>query len=138
MRVAFTGSRSWNRPDLVRRRLQELSRRAPGLVVIHGACPLGVDKQVDQAAKALGIRPEVYPAEWDLFGWEAGGIRNRQMLKESRPELLIAFFNPLDLDKPTRGGERRTRTGTLDAIEVGLSLGIPVEFHTLPVEGFTY
>ena len=32
-----------------------------------------------------------YPAEWDKYGKAAGFIRNKQMLEEGKPDIVIAF-----------------------------------------------
>lgn len=32
-----------------------------------------------------------YPADWKKYGKEAGYVRNKQMLDEGKPELVIAF-----------------------------------------------
>ena len=34
---------------------------------------------------------ETYPADWDRHGKSAGPIRNRQMLAEGHPDLVVAF-----------------------------------------------
>lgn len=38
-----------------------------------------------------GIGLECYPADWKTHGKKAGFIRNTQMLKEGKPDLVIAF-----------------------------------------------
>ena len=42
-------------------------------------------------AEAQGISHEVFKADWDGLGAKAGPIRNRQMLEEGRPDLVVAF-----------------------------------------------
>lgn len=34
---------------------------------------------------------EAYPAEWNKYGKRAGYIRNKQMLDEGKPDLVVAF-----------------------------------------------
>jgi hypothetical protein len=34
---------------------------------------------------------ETYPADWSTYGKSAGYIRNSQMLKEGKPDLVVAF-----------------------------------------------
>ena len=33
----------------------------------------------------------IYPADWDKHGKAAGPIRNKQMIDEGKPDLVIAF-----------------------------------------------
>ncbi len=35
-----------------------------------------------------------FPADWTTFGKRAGPIRNHQMLKDGRPDLVVAFLAP--------------------------------------------
>lgn len=35
-----------------------------------------------------------YPADWKTYGRAAGPIRNLQMLKEGKPDLVVAFMVP--------------------------------------------
>ena len=133
--VAFTGSRSWVDMRPIRKCIEQLQRRCSirgqSLVIIHGACPSGVDKLVDIYARRQDLVIDPHPAEWDRYGKAAGSIRNRTMLERSAPDLLIAFFNPRDLDK-------KKSTGTLDCIKSALNLSIPIEFHTAAVERFIF
>ena len=68
-------------------------------VVIHGAAT-GADTLAGRYAEEAGIPVEAYPADWhpkDSNGRPgpldrgAGHRRNRQMLVEGRPELVVAF-----------------------------------------------
>jgi hypothetical protein len=34
-----------------------------------------------------------FPADWGTFGKRAGPIRNKQMLEEGKPDLVIAFWD---------------------------------------------
>lgn len=52
----------------------------------------GADFRAYVYAVQRKIPVQVYPAQWDRFGRKAAGpIRNRQMLVEGRPDLVIAF-----------------------------------------------
>jgi hypothetical protein len=42
-------------------------------------------------AKWKGIAVKEYPADWQKHGKAAGPIRNRQMLEDGKPDLVIAF-----------------------------------------------
>lgn len=75
-----------------------------GDVLIHG-----VAKGADQLSEVIMNYPpfnnlgtmvsvERYPADWNKHGKAAGQIRNKQMLEEGKPDLVIAF-----LAKDSRG-----------------------------------
>lgn len=51
----------------------------------------GADTLAVNWAKRHGHRLHEYPADWDWYGKGAGAIRNRQMLNEGKPDLVVAF-----------------------------------------------
>lgn len=64
---------------------------AAGDVVIHGAAR-GVDTQAMIAAQTLpGVKHLPFAADWHTHGRAAGPIRNKRMLDEGKPDLVIAF-----------------------------------------------
>ena len=58
--------------------------------VIYGGAP-GGDEGVEQWAAAAGIPVEVYRADWREYGKAAGPIRNRRMLTEGKPDVVLAL-----------------------------------------------
>ncbi len=42
-------------------------------------------------AESEGIKPTVFKADWSKHGKAAGPIRNRRMLEEGKPDLVIAL-----------------------------------------------
>lgn len=60
------------------------------LILIHGAAA-GADSLSDWWAQEREIQIEAYPADWATHGRAAGFIRNSQMLKEGKPNLVLAF-----------------------------------------------
>lgn len=66
--------------------------RAPNdkLTIISG-CANGADKLAEQWAEADGWGLQQFPADWEKFGRSAGPIRNKRMLEEGRPDMVIAF-----------------------------------------------
>lgn len=83
-------------------------------MIVHGACPTGVDKAFDDAAKFCQVDREPYPADWDAHGKAAGPIRNSEMVATS-PELCMAFHANLD-----------RKGGTYDCASKAVKFGIPV------------
>jgi UDP-N-acetylmuramoylalanine-D-glutamate ligase len=51
----------------------------------------GADTFARRLAKGWDLTFTEYPAKWDEFGKSAGYIRNRQMLDEGQPDLVVAF-----------------------------------------------
>jgi len=60
------------------------------IVIIHGGAR-GADKCADEWAVVNWCRFQEYPADWVKYGKAAGFIRNKQMLVEGKPDLVIAF-----------------------------------------------
>jgi hypothetical protein len=107
-RILVCGSRHWTDKSAIRR---ALSAFEPGDVVIHGGAP-GADTIAGEAALVLGLKVEIYPADWERYGKAAGPIRNQLMI-DSKPHCVVAFPLP-------------NSRGTLDTIRRAQAAGIPV------------
>ena len=83
-------------------------------VIIEGDAR-GADRMAGEIAKELKIPLEVYPADWNQYGKAAGPIRNTQMLKEGKPDKVLAFHDDIDSSK-----------GTAHMVKIALKAGIPV------------
>lgn len=59
-------------------------------VVIHGKA-IGADLLASQWALVNNVPEMPFKADWSRFGLGAGPIRNKQMLDEGKPDLVIAF-----------------------------------------------
>lgn len=75
--------------------------------LIQGAAR-GADTLAAEWADARGIRVLPFPADWDGHGRSAGHIRNAQMLREGKPDVVIAFPGGRGtdnmIDQATRAG----------------------------------
>jgi len=60
------------------------------IILMHGACPTGVDLVVDKWADRNMMITKRYPADWKRYGNAAGPIRNQQMVDKG-PSYCIAF-----------------------------------------------
>lgn len=60
------------------------------ITIIHGGAT-GVNTIADEWAVVNWTGLEAYRADWDKYGKAAGPIRNKQMLTEGRPDLVVAF-----------------------------------------------
>jgi hypothetical protein len=58
--------------------------------IIHGAAA-GADTLAGDWAAERGVPVRLFRANWEKHGRAAGPIRNRQMLDEGKPEIVIAF-----------------------------------------------
>jgi predicted Rossmann-fold nucleotide-binding protein len=58
--------------------------------IIHGAAP-GADAHAARWAERHGVPALAFPANWKKHKGAAGPIRNRKMLAEGRPDIVIAF-----------------------------------------------
>jgi len=114
MKVVVCGSRGWTDVQRMREILELLPE---GAIIIHGGAP-GADRMAGSLTrKFLDLQgPIVYPADWRRYGNDAGPIRNRAMLDEEKPDLVIAFW---DGQSPgTRGMMRETRLRGIELWEV--------------------
>jgi len=110
MRVLVCGGRDYADAAHVEGVLRfHLLEGAPN-VIIEG-CARGADSLAEDFGTRWLIPVEHFPADWDRHGKAAGPIRNRQMLDEGKPDLVIAF----------PGGR-----GTANMIEQAERAGVPV------------
>lgn len=89
-RVLVCGGREFDRQDYVERSLDAIHETTPISVVINGGAR-GADTLGALWASKRGIKVRTYPANWGKHGRSAGPIRNKQMLDEGKPTLVVAF-----------------------------------------------
>lgn len=58
--------------------------------VVHGGAT-GADSAAGDWAKSNGVKVTSYPANWKKHGKSAGPIRNKQMLDECDPDIVVAL-----------------------------------------------
>lgn len=124
--VLCTGGRAYADRDHVFAVLDALHAERAITLIVHGACGLdektmrqvgyrermtGADRWADDWSLERGIPCNTHVARWLEFGPSAGPRRNRAMLKEDMPDVVIAF-----------PGDR----GTADCIRQARALGIEV------------
>lgn len=107
MRVLVCGGRDYKDIDKV---IEVLSNIHP-TSVIHGNAA-GADDLADIWSRANEIPVIPFSADWGKFGKKAGTIRNKQMLEEGKPDLVIAF----------PGGK-----GTANMVQLAKEAGIEVK-----------
>jgi hypothetical protein len=118
LRLLVCGSRTWTDAALlaeaVEQTVAEHGQDRPGVVLIEGDAR-GADRLAGALAKARGWELEVYPADWQRHGRAAGMRRNARMLRQGRPERVIACTDDLTASR-----------GTADMIRRAHGAGLPV------------
>ena len=112
MRVLVCGSRHFNDYEWLERELNGLKLES-GTTIINGGAR-GADTLAGRFAKAYAYSEECYPADWNTHGRRAGPIRNHRMLREGKPDLVVAFIAP-------------DSRGTKHMVEISRKAGIPVK-----------
>jgi hypothetical protein len=81
-RLLVTGSRTWHDIAAIEQALAVILARHPeGVLLVHGACPLGADAiAAAYAARTPGYQVEPHPADWHQYGRAAGYRRNAEMI----------------------------------------------------------
>jgi hypothetical protein len=108
MRVLVCGSRTFNDYEKMKEVLDEIEITE----IIEGEAR-GADKLSRDWALENNVPARRFPADWKLHGKRAGPIRNSQMLKEGKPEMVVAFRGP-------------NSRGTQNMIDQATKAGIPV------------
>lgn len=109
MRVLVCGSRHFTDCFILKEQLEKLDIKT----IIHGDAK-GADRMAGAYARTWGIEEVKFPADWNKHGKAAGPIRNTQMLKEGKPDKVIAFL-------------AKDSKGTKNMIEQATKANIPVE-----------
>ena len=104
MTILCCGDRNWNNALVIRNALLDYIRNDKDLTIIHGNAN-GTDRTCAFVALELGLNQsniKSFPANWNKFGKSAGPIRNKQMLDEGKPDLVLAFHNFIANSKGTK------------------------------------
>jgi hypothetical protein len=115
MRVLVTGGRSFDDAEMLDQALDALHRERPITCIIHGMAQ-GADTLADKWADWHSIEVFAIRPDWKRYGKSAGPIRNGELLKQGKPDLVAAF----------PGGR-----GTRDMMQQADRAGVPIK--TYPV-----
>ena len=110
MNVLVCGGRDYADARALNEALDALHRERVVTRLIHGAVR-GADSLAAAWARSRGIPALAFPADWKKDGQAAGFVRNARMLRDGRPELIVAFS----------GGK-----GTAHMIRLAKATGVPV------------
>jgi hypothetical protein len=90
MKVIVCGGRTFLNYDAFERFMDMINAIWRVSLVIHGG-QRGADAMAKHWANQHHIDDRPFRADWDRYRRAAGPIRNKQMLDEGKPELVIAF-----------------------------------------------
>lgn len=110
MRVLVCGGRDYADEDKVCQVLDDVNKRTPVWLLIHGGAK-GADMLAARWAWTRDVAQDRYEADWKQHGKAAGPLRNQQMIDKGKPDLVIAF----------PGGR-----GTADMVRRAKTAGVPV------------
>lgn len=109
-RVLVCGGRDFTDEGMLEEVLDKIHDERKIGCIIHGNAR-GADKLAGRWAAYNDIETFSYPADWERDGSAAGPIRNRKMLYEGRPDIVVAF----------KGGR-----GTADMVAASRKAGVDV------------
>lgn len=90
MRVLVCGGRHFSNYEAVEKYLDMLHAIYRFDVVIHGAA-CGADSLAAYWARRHHVDEWPFPADWKVLHRRAGIVRNAQMIREGRPDLVVSF-----------------------------------------------
>jgi SLOG family YspA-like protein len=91
MRVLVCGGRKYRDEGYLFKVLDQLHNDGCRVTCIIEGEAQGADVLAAKWASRRAVPIEPYPADWEKHGPSAGPIRNRQMLIEGKPDLVVAF-----------------------------------------------
>jgi hypothetical protein len=99
MRILVCGDRNWKDRGFVERIIEEYASNA--LIIISGCAP-GVDTFAVKHAKDMSYECLAFPADWERYGKAAGPVRNKRMLVEGKPDIVVAIHSDIEISKGTK------------------------------------
>lgn len=112
-RVLVCGGRDYDDKVRVDAVLNKLHAEAGIDVIIEGAAK-GADQLAYQWSWSNAVKSERYEADWENQGSFAGPMRNKRMLEEGKPDLVIAFPG----GKGTADMVRKARRAGVEVVEI--------------------
>ena len=112
MKVLVCGGRNYADRKKVFEILDAIQPK-PDCIIEGGA--KGADRLAREWAANAFVRVETYDADWKRYGHAAGPLRNKRMLIEGEPDLVIAF-----------PGGRGTANMTAKAEQYGVDVQTPI------------
>lgn len=130
MHILVSGAREWVCTETIITTFNQIPQASSGKphILMHGACA-GLDLLAAADAEKRGWTVLARPADWSTStGKSAGPIRNRQMLVDHQPDLLVIFHDNLDQSKGTKDMLKQ-------AIKMRTQYGFPKEIWHATTSG---
>ena len=89
-RVLVCGGRDYHEIERFNRIMDAAHAKEPFSVVIHGAYR-GADMLARGWALSRQVEQLAFPADWKKYGESAGPLRNQRMIREGKPDIVVAF-----------------------------------------------
>ena len=96
---AITGSRDGFYEDVIQEEILSFRSEATRFVIGDAK---GVDSIARQICDEHGFEYKCYMADWERFGRAAGPIRDKAMIDEERPYMVLAFHKDWENSKGTK------------------------------------
>src|SRR5258708_5174711 len=87
MKIAIIGTRTFAHLEMVSAYVAELEKTD---IVLSGGAP-GPDTAAEKAARARGLAVQIFHADWQKHGKQAGMIRNHALI--SAADRVVAFWD---------------------------------------------
>lgn len=112
--ILICGDRNYIDVETITSVLTMCQQKYGSITIIHGGCS-GADTISGAYATCNKLPCKSFPAQWKQYGRGAGPIRNKQMIEEGNPSLVIAFHPDIKSSK-----------GTKDMVSQAMKKNIPV------------
>src|SRR3569833_724971 len=90
MKVLVCGGRRYTDQTFAFAVLDRVHVKRPITLIIEGGAT-GADRFAREWAIARGVRYQTFEANWQRYGNRAGPVRNHTMLREGKPDFVVAF-----------------------------------------------
>jgi hypothetical protein len=121
-RVLFCGGRDYTDRATIKAWLSKVQKQGYDTLIEGEA--RGADTIAREEAEKMGFTVLKFPADWTKYHRAAGPIRNKQMLTEGKPELVVAFHDDIENSKGTKNMVTISRKAGIQTIVISDSAEI--------------
>lgn len=110
-RVLVCGDRHWSDRKFLEDYLDKINIDT----LIQGDCS-GADRLAKEYTERKKIPCLSFPANWNEHGKRAGPLRNALMLKEGKPDFVVAFHDNIEESKGTKDMKNKAKKAGLPVV----------------------
>ncbi|SPN79601.1 Hypothetical protein BRZCDTV_435 [Brazilian cedratvirus IHUMI] len=110
-RVLVCGDRHWSDRKFLEDYLDKINIDT----LIQGDCS-GADRLAKDYAERKKIPCLSFPANWNEHGKRAGPLRNALMLKEGKPDFVVAFHDNIEESKGSKDMKNKAKKAGLAVV----------------------